>query len=372
MTDLLKNIYNKAFLHQFGEKVHSVYPAFDIECFIATIMDNSWQGLALKARMRRITLVLGQNLPSRYEEAINILFAVNGKCSGFPYLFFPDFVAVYGQADEYWELSIEALERFTVQSSAEFAVRPFLLRDPERMMRQMEEWTQHPNEHVRRLASEGCRPRLPWGESLPMFKLDPAPVLRVLELLKADASIYVRKSVANNLNDISKDNPSVVIETARRWKGVNAYTDWIVRRGCRSLIRHANPEIMALFGYAEPLGPESLITCASLSCEPSVLSIGDNCELKYMIGISEGEPVRIRVEYGIDFIKANGRPSRKSFLLSDKTAAGGIQLTGTRIHFFTDLTTRRHYPGEHWIGLLVNGHEVAHASIKLEANSNMN
>ena len=229
-------------------------------------------------------------------------------------------------------------------------------------MCQMRIWSQHPNEHVRRLASEGCRPRLPWGVSLPMFKRDPTMVVAVLEQLKADPSLYVRKSVANNLNDIAKDHPTVVFETVRRWKGVCSHTDWIIRQGCRTLIRKADPEVLERIGYADE---SSLVTCGSLTALPSRLSIGESCELKYELCIREGDPVHIRVEYGIDFVKARGHTSRKLFLLSDKTVSGGTRLTGTRTHNWSNLTTRRHYPGEHRIVLMLNGREVANAGLTL-------
>ena len=336
MAEALKAMYNKEFLRQFAEKVYAVYGVFDMEGFVAAAMNESWDGLELKARVRRITETLRTYLPIRFEEALDLLFAIDETCIGFPYLFFPDFVAVYGQAEEHWDLSMKALERFTQRSSAEFAIRPFLLSDPERVMCQMEIWSQHPNEHVRRLASEGSRPRLPWGVSLPMFKRDPTLVIAVLERLKADQSLYVCKSVANNLNDIAKDHPTVVLETARRWKGVCSHTDWIIRQGCRTLIRKADPETMKLFGYAIPNDGSSLETCASLLVLPSRLLIGESCELKYELCIREGDPVHIRIEYGIDFVKARGRTSRKLFMLSDKTVSGGTRrnmLTGC--HFLS-------------------------------------
>lgn len=367
MAEPLKDMYSEDFLRQFGERVRAVYGTFHTEGFIGATMNDTWEGLELKARMRRISETLGTYLPARYEEALDVLFTIDKDCVGFPYLFFPDFVEVYGQAEEHWTLSMAALERFTSKSSAEFAVRPFLLRDPERMMVQMAVWSKHPDEHVRRLASEGCRPRLPWGQALPMFKRDPAPLLPVLETLKEDDSLYVRKSVANNLNDIAKDHPSVVLEIARRWKGVHPHTDWIVRHGCRTLIRKADPEIMALFGYAEPSVEAPLMTFASLSVEPETLSIGESCELSYELHIREGDPIHIRIEYGIDFVKAGGRTSRKLFLLSDKTVSGGARLAATRTHRWSNLTTRTHYPGEHRIALLVNGREVAYAVMMLEA-----
>ncbi|MDR3585720.1 MAG: hypothetical protein P4L59_10400 [Desulfosporosinus sp.] len=365
MAEALKAMYNKEFLRRFGEKVRAVYDAFDMEGFVATAMDEPWDGLELKARMRRITATLRAYLSIRYEEALDVLSAMDETCIGFPYLFLPDFVAVYGQEVEHWELSMKALERFTQKSSSEFAIRPFLLSDPERVMCQMRIWSQHPNEHVRRLASEGCRPRLPWGVSLPMFKRDPTLVIPVLERLKADPSLYVRKSVANNLNDIAKDHPAVVLETARRWKGVCPHTDWILRQGCRTLIRKADPEAMELFGYAKTTDVVPLVTSASLSVLPTRLAIGESCELKYELCIREGGPAHVRIEYGIDFVKARGHTSRKLFLLSDKTVPGGTCLTGIRTHNWSNLTTRHHYPGEHRIALLVNGCEVANVGLVL-------
>ncbi|GAB6989661.1 DNA alkylation repair protein [Paenibacillus pini] len=369
MAEPLKDMYHEPFLRQFAEKVHTAYIDFDIEAFINSTLANNWEELTLKERIRRISVTLGTYLPQQYDDALNILYAIDETCIGFPYLFFPDFVEVFGQAEEDWMLSMNALERFTSKSSAEFAVRSFILRDPERMMNQMEIWAKHSNEHVRRLASEGCRPRLPWGQSLPLFKRDPAPILPILEILKADHSLYVRKSVANNLNDIAKDNPSIVIDTARRWIGNDLNTDWIIRHACRTLIRKANPDVLELFGYAKGDAEVSLITHASLSSEPKVFSIGESSELRYVLLIREGEPVRIRIEYGIDFVKARGQTSRKLFMLTDKIVPGGTRLHGARIHRWSDLTTRRHYAGEHQIVLTVNGVEVACDVIHLKESN---
>ncbi|WP_051083317.1 hypothetical protein [Propionispira raffinosivorans] len=364
-AELLKNVYNENFLLDFGSKIQSVYSSFDTRRFIASVMDESWAELSLKARMRRISQTLGEYLPSRYETALDILFAINDTCTGLPYLIFPDFIKIYGQAENHWTLSMKALENFTQQSSSEFAIRSFISADPERAMQQMTIWAQHPNEHVRRLASEGCRPRLPWGEALTIFKKKPQPVLSVLELLKADPVLYVRKSVANNLNDIVKDNPELVLETVRRWQGKNTDTDWIIRQGCRTLIKQANAEAMELFGYTKFTNESGFITDASLSIARSVIAVGESCELQYRLNIRAGAVVHIRLGYGIDFVKAKGQTSRKIFFLSDKIVLGGTHITGKRKHNWSDLTTRRHYTGDHRIVLLVNGQEVAHSVIKL-------
>jgi len=372
MAEPLRNIYDPPFLADFGKLVKGAYGAFDAEGFETEAMAGDWPELELKARMRRITETLGRHLPASYGDALSVLYAIAPRCKGFAYLIFPDFVERFGQAPADWELSMTALERFTPLSSSEFAVRPFLLAQPERMMERMKRWASHPDEHVRRLASEGCRPRLPWGQSLPMFKRDPKPVLELLELLKADPSLYVRKSVANNLNDIAKDHPDLVLETAARWQGAHPHTDWIIRHGCRTLVRRAVPGALALFGYADAGadgGAGPLVAEAAIAADPSAVSIGQTCVLHYALRAREGGPLRLRVEYGIDFIKSNGKASRKLFLLSDKIVPGGAALAGSRTHRWADLTTRRHYPGPHRIVLLVNGREAAETMLRLHAAS---
>ncbi|WP_100405210.1 DNA alkylation repair protein [Bacillus solitudinis] len=366
MATPLKDMYSEPFLQELGRLIQTVYNQFNTKEFIAEITDDTWESLELKARIRHISQALGRHLPAQYEEALDILLAIDDNCKGFPYLILPDFVEVYGQANKDWDLSMKALEKFTCGSSAEFAVRPFILREPERMMKQMQAWSKHSNEHVRRLASEGCRPRLPWGKALSIFKEDPAPIRPVLEELKDDVSIYVRKSVANNLNDISKDHSDFVLEIVKEWKGTHADTDWILRHGSRTLIKKANPRVLELFGYANPLGTSPLTTHSIVSTELSRLPIGGSSQLHYELHIREGESVKIRIEYAIDFVKANGKTSRKPFFLSDRIVKGGAVLTGTRTHRWSNLSTRRHYPGEHKITLLINGQEVANTTIFIE------
>jgi 3-methyladenine DNA glycosylase AlkC len=368
MGTQLKDIYNEKLLQEFGEKVHNVYCKFDQKGFTDDIITSEWDSLPLKARMRRITEVLGQHLPMSYEDALDVLFSIDESCIGFPYLFFPDFVEVYGQEEEHLELSLKALERFTQRSSSEFAIRPFIVKYPDPVMKRMMIWAKHPNEHVRRLASEGSRPRLPWGMALQIFKKDPSQVINILEQLKNDPSLYVRKSVANNLNDISKDNPIVVLDIVKKWINIHPYTDWILRKGCRTLIRNGNLEAMKLFGYTNFLDEKLEITEASISLESSSIKIGESCELRYELDIPKCESAYIRIEYGVDFVKARGNKSRKLFLLSDKTVAGGTHISGIKTHSFADLTTRRHYPGEHRIALLINGQEKAYTILKIIAD----
>lgn len=375
MAEPLKLMYDGTFLEQFGARVKEAWPPFETERFAQRARRDDWGQLELKPRIRRITEALGASLPADYREALDILYRIDEACVGFPYLFFPDFVEVYGREEQDWALSMDALARFTQRSSSEFAVRPFILEHPERMIPQLLEWAEHPNEHVRRLSSEGSRPRLPWGQALPIFKRDPSPLLPLLEKLKADPSLYVRKSVANHLNDIAKDHPGLVIELAERWKGANPLTDWIVRHACRTLIKRADPRAMALFGYSgaqdEEKQGQALVNDAELKLSAGEVPMGGEVELGYRIQLAgETRPsgngkLKLRIEYGIDFVKAGGKTSLKRFLLSDREFARGERVLGTRIHRFADLTTRMHYEGRHAVTLWVNGVEVARTELTL-------
>ncbi|MBH5318687.1 DNA alkylation repair protein [Paenibacillus sp. GSMTC-2017] len=372
MAEPLKLMYDGEFLEQFGGKVHAAWPKFSITDFTKRARREDWDRLELKPRIRRITEALGASLPDDYEEALDILFLIDKECTGFPYLFFPDFVEVFGKEEKHWDRSMEALARFTKRSSSEFAVRPFILEHPERMIPQLLKWADDPNEHVRRLSSEGSRPRLPWGQSLPMFKIDPSPMLPLLTKLKQDPSLYVRKSVANHLNDIVKDHPDLVIELAEQWKGSHPLTDWIVRHACRTLIKRADRRVMSLFGYTSQGGDEEanqLVTEASLSLSQDRVEIGGEIQLRYRIKLA-GKPIsndrmKLRIEYGIDFMKSGGKTSLKRFLLSDREYSFGEIAEGLRTHRFANLTTRKHYAGLHVFTLWVNGVEVAKEDLEV-------
>ncbi|MBS7009576.1 DNA alkylation repair protein [Anaerostipes sp.] len=352
MADLLKNMYNHDSLQDMAVKIRSVYPPFPVNEFLESIMDETWPASALKARVRKIALSLGEYLPADYGEALAILDQVAARCTnGFFGVVFPDFVEVYGQDEINWDLSINALERYTPYSSSEFAVRPFIIRYEERMMEQMYAWSRHENEHVRRLASEGCRPQLPWGQALTKFKKDPAPILPILQQLKADPSLYVRKSVANNINDISKTHPEFVVKLSKDWYGVNESTDWILKHGCRTLLKKGNRDVLALFGYLDA----DCIDIRNFTLEDLSISLGE--DLVFSFSISSAEAAKVRLEYGIDYVKASGKRNRKIFQISDTSLKKDEEKFYKKKHSFADLSTRKHYAGIHSIALIVNGEQ---------------
>lgn len=361
MPDLLKNMFNHDSLRELALAIQSVYSSFQVDGFLKSTMDKTWDSLELKARGRQISMNLRKYLPEDYREAISILDKVIINHDGPGRFCFPDFVEVYGQDEKNWDISINALERYTQYVSSEFAVRPFIIKHEERMMAQMYAWSKHKNEHVRRLASEGCRPQLPWGQALTRFKKDPTLILPILERLKTDPSLYVRKSVANNLNDISKTHPDLVVKLAKDWRGKNAYTDWVVKHGCRTLLKKGNREALAIFGCDD----DTSIDVDDFALEATSLSLGES--ITFSFSIQAKKPMKVRLEYGIDYVKAGGKRNRKIFQISEISLKKSEKKSYVKNHSFADLSTRKHYPGIHSIALIVNGVERRKLDFELEA-----
>ncbi|HYG39944.1 MAG TPA: DNA alkylation repair protein [Cytophagales bacterium] len=228
-------------------------------------------------------------------------------------------------------------------------------------MNQMLKWAGHSNHHVRRLASEGCRPSLPWAMALRDFKRDPSMILPILEQLKDDPSEYVRKSVANNLNDISKDNPDLVLEIAKRWRGIGKDTDWIIKHACRTLLRKGSTKALSHFNFFHP---ESIIV-KDLNCSSLTVPIEGAFQFSFKLESKEENDVNLRIEYGLYFMKANGKQTRKVFKISEFNMKERKDIVITKSHSFKTLTTRKHYPGNHNLTIIVNGVEMAEKAFLL-------
>ncbi|MCC5940210.1 MAG: DNA alkylation repair protein, partial [Balneolaceae bacterium] len=218
---------------------------------------------------------------------------------------------------------------------------------------QMLNWSRHHHSHVRRLASEGCRPRLPWAMALPRFKKDPAPILPILENLKDDPSEFVRRSVANNLNDISKDHPKLVLEIGKRWIGADVNRDKIIKHACRTLLKSGDVRALELFGFLEPSDIEIL----HFECDSSV-NMGKHLKFSFIVKNGGKKRSKVRIEYGIDYMKSNGSTNRKIFQISETVLKSGESKEFMRTQSFKKLTTRKHYPGRHALAILVNGREL--------------
>ena len=362
MAEPLKYMYNRAFVDAVSAAISGVFPDFDPDAFTAGVFDVDWDARELKARTRHIAVMMHEHLPGDYRAKLKVIREAAPALGDYRYepMIFPDFVEVYGLDD--WEASIPALEQFTQQSSAEFAVRPFIVQDQTRMMAQMNAWANHENFHVRRLASEGCRPRLPWAMALPDFKRDPAPILPILEQLKDDDTDYVRRSVANNLNDISKDHPGVVIEVLRAWqKAETEHTRWITSHALRTLIKKGDADALGLLGF----GAEAHLTVKEFTIMPQQVPMGGDVSFSVALKSTADATQNLMIDYVMYFARPKGDPGRKVFKWSKKSLAAREVLRLEKSHSFKPISTRTYHAGTHAIELQVNGQIVARAEFEL-------
>ena len=350
MAEQLKNLYNEKFVEQLSSTINSYYKEFEKEKFYSTVFDDNWDDLELKQRMRHITVSLYTYLPNDYIKSINILKQTYPHMIGegirLENIIFQDFVELYGLDD--WDTSMDALECFTRNCSSEFAIRQFIVKDEDRAMKQMLIWAKSDDHELRRLASEGCRSRLPWAIALPSFKKDPTKVLEVLELLKDDDSKYVQKSVANNINDISKDNVEIVIDIVKKWQGHSKNRDWVLKHGSRTLLKASNKEILELFDYKNP----SSLKLKKFICS-DVVKEGEEVHFSFDI-VTDEKMDKLRVEYKLDFLRANGKHNSKVFKISEVDDFIGTKSINKK-YSFKAISTRRYYLGEHKLSVMING-----------------
>lgn len=361
---LVKDIYSHSFYQQIADEFRHVDPKFDKQQFIDSIFTDSFKELEWKQRTKHTTNVLHDFLPSHFPDAAQLIIQViqnmirSGKNGGLQHIIFPDYIETYGIDD--FEVSVAAFEQVTQFISCEFAVRPFIIRYPEQMLLEMEKWSKHSHAQVRRLASEGSRPRLPWAMAIPFLKNDPKPILGILNNLNNDPSEMVRRSVANNLNDIAKDHPAQVLAIAQQWKNISAETDAIIKHGCRTLLKQGNTAILAFYGL-EAVHFE----ISDLEVETPKVPIGESVIFNFRVKNISPNAQSLRLEYGLYYQKANGQLSRKVFKISEKTYQAGEINTIQRQQSFKLITTRKFYTGLHQISIIANGTESLIAEFEL-------
>ncbi len=359
MAEKLKDMFfTPSSINAMASSIERIYPDFDKKRFVSVVFGGSFDVKELKGRMRHTTECLRETLPKSYKDALKILEKAASSVKGFEAMCLPDFVELYGMED--WDLSLDALALFTKYSSSEFAIRPFIIKDPKRAMAYLKKLTGDKDPKVRRFASEGCRPRLPWAMAIPAFKKDPTLILPILERLKNDPSEFVRNSVANNLNDISKDHPELVLDIGQRWYGKSINTDWIIKHACRTMLKAGNSRAMELFGFGDP----KRIVVSKLVLDKKMLSIGKDLQFSIILKVGTKEACKIRLEYAVRFAKARGKVSKKVFKITENTFEPGEKRV-SRKHSFSDISTRKHYPGEHQITIIINGVEKAKKSLIL-------
>ncbi|MCL2073277.1 MAG: DNA alkylation repair protein [Marinilabiliaceae bacterium] len=367
MAELFKNMFNAKFFDGFTKALKYTNSDFDEPLFLSEIMDKDWENKELLQRAMHITAVLKKFLPADYKIAIEKIlelikyvkstqYWVSVEKTQFglslEYGILSGFIAEYGLDD--YDVSVKAIEEITQFTSCEGAVRPFIIKYPDKMMRQMLLWSKHDHWAVRRLSSEGCRPRLPWNMALPNLKENPAPIIPILENLKNDTSEIVRKSVANNLNDIAKDNPETVIDLVKKWQGESKNTDWVIKHGCRTLLKQGNAEVLEIFG----LNIVKNITIEDFQILTPKVKIGKSLEFCFKLLNNNNTKTKIRLEYGLYYQKANGTLSKKVHKISEKEYAENSITEITRKQSFRVITTRVFHIGLHQVSIIINGKEL--------------
>ncbi len=367
MAELFKNIYNTASFDELTKGLHKTIPNFDENTFLAQVFDVQWLDRKLKQRMRHLSTILKIHLPDDYKQAIEVILQLieqlKLKQSGLSlrYMFLADYIEQYGLDD--YETSIDAIEKITQFTSCEFAVRPFIILYPEKMMAQMLLWSNHDHFTVRRFSSEGCRPRLPWAMDLPKLKKNPQMIIPILEKLKNDGSDFVRKSVANNLNDIAKDNPLTVINIVKKWQGLSLNTDKLIKHGCRTLLKKGYSDAMKMFGF----GTIENIRIDEFSINTPSVKIGEALEFSFKLVNLGSENIKIRTEYGLYYQKSNGSLSKRTFKISEKEYVKNSTNHIIRKQSFKIISTRKFYTGLHQLSIIINGNEFEKFSFQLTA-----
>lgn len=258
--------------------------------------------------------------------------------------------------------ALALLAELTPRLTSEFAIRTLLRHDLDRALGIIARWTHSPDDDVRRLASEGTRPYLPWSVRVPGIIDRPGVTVPLLDALYRDESEYVRRSVANHLNDLSRDNPDLVVRTARRWLAApDARTAGLVRHALRTLIKRGNADALALLGFTP-----ATVEISGPDLESTAVPLGGSVRFTATIRNTGTEPARLAVDYIVHHHKANGTQTGKTFKLTTVTLAPGDELAVERRHSFRPITTRRYYPGPHAITLQVNGVPSARTAFELQ------
>lgn len=363
MIEPFKNMFNKKMIAAMGAHFQRVWPDFDCTGFIKK-STKGLKNLELKERSTQITEALCTFLPRDFEKAASVMLSSLAQdkgddvsfsdieesgISGWGIMPLVEYVGLQGL--EHFDISMTLFKEMTKRSTSEFGIRYFLLAEPKRTLSVLKKWAKDSNYHVRRLVSEGTRPRLPWAMRLPYFINDPTPILPLLEILKDDKEEYVRRSVANNLNDIAKDHPDLVAEIAGRWmQDAEKNRERLVRHACRTLVKQGHQKTLKALGYgalrAELETLDVLTPC---------VDFGDVLEFEITLRSTSTRDQNFIIDYAIHHQKANGTTSPKVFKCKTGVLESASTLKVTRKHALKKITTRVYYPGIHRVEILVNG-----------------
>lgn len=358
--------FNSKNISKLADDIKNTYAEFNKDGFLENIL-IPMDSLELKERSQLITKSLFTFLPKDYEISLDILFRIlpipldaEGMEGFDSFVMMPitGFVSAYGL--EHFERSTLALYEMTKRFTAEFDIRFFIEKYPLEMISLLMKWTQDKNMHVRRLVSEGTRPRLPWAFQLKAFIKDPREVLPLLTALKDDKELYVRRSVANNLNDISKDHPRLVIDTLTLWQDGSKNMKWISKNALRTLIKKGDKRALEFLGYVATDALE-----VELILNKKVVYFGESVEFEVSITSLSEKPQALMIDFIVYYQKANGSLSPKVFKLKQLMLERKKSVVLKKKHKFSDLSTRKHYEGEHKIAVQINGEVYKKVTLSL-------
>jgi 3-methyladenine DNA glycosylase AlkC len=363
MAEPLKNLLHPGLVKEMAAHISRTAPDFDGSRF-NDLATAGMDALELMQRADQIKHALAQTLPADYPAAAAILRSAlpaedKPGLSGWALLPLNQFVSEYGLG--HFDLSLALLKALTPHFTAEFGIRRFIHADQDRAIAEISGWVSDDNHHVRRLASEGTRPRLPWAMRLPGLVRNPDPILPILIALLDDPEDYVRRSVANSLNDIAKDHPALVADFVERHiQGASPQRRQLLRHASRTLLKKGHEKALANFGFAAAKGVTAALTVAT-----PVVVFGD--KLGFSIDVTNGDkvPQRLMIDYAIHHVKANGTLAPKVFKWKQLDLPAGARQTIIKDHAIRAITTRVYYPGTHRIEVLINGAISAAADFDL-------
>jgi 3-methyladenine DNA glycosylase AlkC len=374
MAEAFKNMINRDGVAAIRRHLARVWAGFDGEHFESLAVDGL-ESLELKARAQHLCRALEATLPADFDAAAAVIEAslapMRGdedlaalgpgetRLAGWMVWPLTEFVARRGLGHP--ERALRCLRALTQRFTAEWAVRPFIVAHPELTFATLARWAQDPSPHVRRLVSEGSRPRLPWGLQLKALIADPSPTLPLLEALLDDPSEYVRRSVANHLNDIAKDHPALVVDwVVRHLRDASPERRALLKHASRTLIKRGDSRMLKAWGLGLRFAGTAVLTLT-----PKTLRVGDSLAMSLTLRSTARRAQQLVIDYAVHHVKANGERRPKVFKGWTIELAPGESRTLAKRHSMREVTTRRYHAGRHALDLRINGEVVAEAEFDL-------
>ncbi len=357
---LKDQLFNREKVHKIACEIKSVYEEFDKHSFQREVLEK-FPFLELKERIYHIRDELKTHLPDDFQTAVKILLdslpqeldssKSDDDFGDFIYAPFGEYISLYGCSEENVDFSLMALGEITKRFSVEMAIRDFINSFEDKTLQMLKEYSFSHNYHQRRLSSEALRPKLPWAKKI---DIDYKTPISILDNLYSDKTRFVTRSVANHLNDISKIDPSLVIDTLKRWQKTDRQAkkemEFIINHSLRTLIKTGDKKTMEFLGYRQ--NPSIKIDNFSLANDKIV--IGEALEFCFDIKAEEKE--RLIVDYIIHFKTKNGSLSPKVHKLKKLEIEKDGSINISKNHpFKANMTTRKLYLGAHKIELQING-----------------